>query len=133
MIKKKITPLLLSLMLLLTVGLPNLLALANAEESKEATGEIKNGMYVDKRAELNEDGSKATITLEAYATGSKTVDISEEDVPTDIVLVLDQSGSMSEMMDAGGSYVENSGRRNTDYYNNQDNLWYKRTCEISIF
>lgn len=126
MIKKKITPLLLSLMLLLTVDLPNLLALANAEESQEVTGEIKNGMYVDKRAELNEDGSKATITLEAFATGSKTVDTIEEDVPTDIVLVLDQSGSMSEMMDAGGEYVENSGRTNASYYYNRSNLWFER-------
>lgn len=35
------------------------------------------------------------ITLEAYSTGQDTITTTEEAVPLDIVLVLDQSGSMS--------------------------------------
>ena len=52
-----------------------------------------NGMKISKTAKANGDGSY-TITLEAYATGSKVISEVTEDIPTDIVLVLDQSGSM---------------------------------------
>ena len=53
-----------------------------------------NGMKISKTAKANGDGSY-TITLEAYATGSKVISEVTEDIPTDIVLVLDQSGSMA--------------------------------------
>lgn len=49
-----------------------------------------NGLKLDKTAKLNEDGT-ATITLEAYATGTVTQGNYK---PLDIVMVLDQSGSM---------------------------------------
>lgn len=52
-----------------------------------------NGMVINKTATANGDGSY-TITLEAYATGEKFISEVTEDVPTDIILVLDQSGSM---------------------------------------
>ena len=53
-----------------------------------------NGMKISKTATPNVDGSY-TITLEAYATGSKVITEQKTDIPTDIILVLDQSGSMA--------------------------------------
>ena len=53
----------------------------------------KNGLDLSKTVTANEDGTY-TITLEAFTTG--TVSTTTESVPLDIVLVLDQSGSMDE-------------------------------------
>ena len=52
----------------------------------------KNGLDLSKTVTANEDGTY-TITLEAFTTGTVTTE--QKDVPLDIVLVLDQSGSMS--------------------------------------
>lgn len=52
-----------------------------------------NGLEMDKTVQDNGDGTY-TISLEAYATGTKTT-ISKAK-PTDVVLVLDQSGSMKD-------------------------------------
>lgn len=56
-----------------------------------------DGLKLSKTAELQSDGTY-TINLEAYATGtvSTTVTTTTEVVPTDFVLVLDQSGSMTQ-------------------------------------
>lgn len=58
------------------------------------------GMVYNKTASANGDGTY-TITLEAYATGEKVISQISKDVPTDIVLVLDQSGSMAYCMQCG--------------------------------
>ena len=58
-------------------------------------GKTVDGLVMDKTATANEDGTY-NITLEAYTTG--TVSTSETTKPTDIVLVLDQSGSMAKDM-----------------------------------
>lgn len=58
-------------------------------------GKTADGLVMDKTATANEDGTY-NITLEAYTTGS--VSTIESTKPTDIVLVLDQSGSMAEDM-----------------------------------
>lgn len=55
-------------------------------------GKTVDGLVMDKTATANDDGTYK-ITLEAYTTG--TVSTSETTKPTDIVLVLDQSGSMA--------------------------------------
>lgn len=52
------------------------------------------GLFTSKTADMNEDGTSAEISLEAYVSGD--VISSAESVPLDIVLVLDQSGSMAE-------------------------------------
>lgn len=52
-----------------------------------------NGLELSKKVVANDDGSY-TITMESYTTG--TVTSSTKTVPVDIVLVLDQSGSMSD-------------------------------------
>ena len=53
----------------------------------------ESGLDLEKKVTPNGDGSY-TITLEAFTTGK--VKTEEKDVPLDIVLVLDQSGSMSD-------------------------------------
>ena len=113
--------LLLSLTLLLTSALPAITAYA-----EENSG---SGMEISKTATANSDGSY-TITLEAYATGSKVISQETKDVPTDIILVLDQSGSMDK--DIGtvtySQYRQNT-TNSTNYSNRHNggnaNLWYK--------
>ena len=85
-----------------------------------------NGMVVNKTSVYNEETGAYDITLEAYATGSKVISTVTSDVPTDIVLVLDQSGSMDDDM-GQLVYTAYSGntRQNSDLYEKQDNLWYK--------
>lgn len=74
---------------------PMLTANVNAVTTRAAD----NGVVTSKTATANKDGTY-TITLEAYATGSKVISSIEKDIPTDIVLVLDQSGSMAEKFSA---------------------------------
>lgn len=85
-----------------------------------------NGMVVNKTSVYNEETGAYDITLEAYATGSKVISTVTSDVPTDIVLVLDQSGSMGDDMEqlVYTAYSGNA-RQNSDLYEKQDNLWYK--------
>ena len=68
---------------------------------KDATG-----LELSKTATDNGDGTY-TITLEAYTTG--TVTVTQTTKPLDIVLVLDQSGSMEWCINCGAdSWYENS-------------------------
>lgn len=59
-----------------------------------------DGIVLNKKAEPNGDGTY-TITLEAYATGASTTQVSTE--PVDIVLVLDVSGSMDDCLAHGNT------------------------------
>ena len=74
---------------------PRKLARAAANGSGKDEGVVYN-----KTATANGNGTY-TITLEAYATGEKVISQISKDVPTDIVLVLDQSGSMAFCMQCG--------------------------------
>lgn len=87
------------------------------------------GVVTSKTAAKNADGTY-TITLEAYATGSKVISEIQKDVPTDIVLVLDQSGSMTDDMgtvkyekysEKNSTNTKNYGRRHNG---GSANLWY---------
>lgn len=87
------------------------------------------GLVTSKTATANKDGTY-TITLEAYATGSKVITEIQKDVPTDIVLVLDQSGSMKNDMGTV-TYEPYSGKDSTNTKNydrrhngGSANLWY---------
>ena len=93
--KKKILSFLLAAAVVLGAVLPASLAYAQNGNAAplQATDENENGLYVGKTATTNDDGSY-TITMEAYTTGSVTS--VESAVPLDIVLVLDQSGSMTD-------------------------------------
>lgn len=64
-----------------------------------------SGMNFDKRADSNGDGTY-TITMTAQATGTTTTKVE----PMDIVLVLDQSGSMADDFN-GNSTSNNEARR----------------------
>lgn len=131
--RRKALSLLLSLTLLLSLSLP--VTTAYAEE-----GSSNKGMEISKTATANKDGSY-TITLEAYATGAKVISDITKDVPTDIILVLDQSGSMANDIGTVSfkQYEDETDRRgdvstyhtrNQDYYEyrhngGSSNLWHK--------
>lgn len=70
---------------------------ATGEDTVPSTGDTgdSSGLHLNKTAKLEDDGTY-TINLEAYATGEVTVETSTMVKPTDIVLVLDQSGSMTD-------------------------------------
>ena len=121
---KKVFSLALCLVMILSLVLPTT---AFAEDTTTST----SGMVVNKTAVANDDGSY-TITLEAYGTGDKVTTTVTNEKPTDIVLVLDQSGSMD---DDFGSYTEDSYvsygyQTNAENFalrhnNGSSNLWYK--------
>lgn len=127
---KRIIALLLAL--ILTVGLLPTVALAAKGDEKTTANPITNPksqtanrVTLSKTAAKNDDGTY-TIRLEAYAHGSSTTTETTEEVPTDIILVLDRSGSMSEKMGAV-KYSRYEGRetRNDNLYDNKDNLYYQ--------
>ncbi len=123
--KNKIISSLLALSLLASSMISNTFTVPvyAAEETKD------NGMKIDKKAEVNPDGSYK-ITLEAYATGKTITNVVNTDVPTDIVLVLDQSGSMADYMNTYDfrRYTE---KNNEEYFklrhngSANPNLYYK--------
>lgn len=104
-----------------------------------AAGEDDGGkMVVDKTATLEDDGTY-TIKLSAYATGQTTTETIKTGKPLDIVLVLDQSGSMADSITSysyqpreNRSYSYNSyGGKTTYYYLDTDGNYYpvKRDSE----
>lgn len=104
-----------------------------------AAGEDDGGkMVVDKTATLEDDGTY-TIELSAYATGQTTTETIKTGKPLDIVLVLDQSGSMADSITSysyqpseNRSYSYNSyGGKTTYYYLDTDGNYYpvKRDSE----
>lgn len=60
------------------------------------SNENDDGVFLNKKAVYNEKKGQIDITLESYATGS----ITTTGKPLDIVLVLDQSGSMNQSFDS---------------------------------
>ncbi len=127
---KRIIALLLAL--ILTVGLLPTVALAATGDEETTANPITNpesqtanGVTLSKTAAKNADGTY-TIRLEAYAPGSSTTTETTEEVPTDIILVLDRSGSMSEKMGAV-KYSKYEGRqtRNDNLFTYRDNLYYR--------
>lgn len=64
------------------------------------------------------------IKLTSYTTG--TVTEQQTTKPTDIVLVLDQSGSMATKDMAVSNYTAYTDTKNSSLYNNSNNLWYKQ-------
>lgn len=89
-----------------------------------------DGVVTTKTATANDDGTY-TITLTSYTTG----DVKQQQTtkPTDIVLVLDQSGSMDYDMSGSGStnynaYLGKAAKNDTLYQQRSNgganNLWY---------
>lgn len=97
-----------------------------------AAGEDDGGkMVVDKTATLEDDGTY-TIELSAYATGQTTTEIIKTGKPLDIVLVLDQSGSMADSIKSyrytarpTDSYSYQDCKGNEYYYLDTDGNYYR--------
>lgn len=85
--------------------LPNGVSVVNPGGPTEGV----TGMEMSKTLQLNADGKTGTLTLEAYATGNSQV--LQKEVPLDIVLVLDQSGSMAYNFINGKQTAQNKDRR----------------------
>lgn len=125
--KTKFLALILCLSFLCTLLLP---ATAYADDPPAGSG-----MKFSKTATANDDGSY-TITLEAFATGAKVITEQKTDIPTDIVLVIDQSGSMNDPI-GGYTYTayRTGGYNSHNYHNDEyyplrhnggsENLWHK--------
>ena len=109
---------------------------ADRARHESLCGQCARQWHEDQTATANNDGSY-TITLEAFATGSKVITEQKTDIPTDIVLVIDQSGSMKDPI--GGytytAYRKGSGWNSRNYHNEEyyplrhnggsENLWHK--------
>lgn len=126
--KTKILSLLLCLSLFCALIVPGTRAYADNEPD--------SGMKISKTATANADGSY-TIMLEAFATGSTVITEQKTDIPTDIVLVIDQSGSMNDPIGGYTYTVYRTGGYNSRNYHNDEyyplrhnggseNLWHKR-------
>lgn len=125
--KTKILSLLLCLSLFCALIVPGTRAYADNEPD--------SGMKISKTAAANADGSY-TIMLEAFATGSTVITEQKTDIPTDIVLVIDQSGSMNDLI-GGYTYTayRTGGYNSRNYHNGEyyplrhnggsENLWHK--------
>ena len=124
--KNRILSALLCLSLAAGLVIPGLPAYAEGEGESGTN----SGMKLNKTAVANKNGTY-TITLEAYATGQKVISQVNKDVPTDIVLVLDQSGSMAD--DIGQvrytAYTGNNTQNKSNYEKRHNggsaNLWHK--------
>lgn len=87
------------------------------------------GVLVNKTVSPDEDEfGKYWLSLESYVTGEVEITEEKKTVPTDIVLVLDQSTSMGE----GFSQTETYEKKNPDWttnasaYENRNNLYYEK-------
>ena len=126
--KTKILSLLLCLSLFCALIVPGTRAYADNEPD--------SGMKISKTATANADGSY-TIMLEAFATGSTVITEQKTDILTDIVLVIDQSGSMNDPIGGytytayrTGGYYNSRNYHNDEYYplrhnGGSENLWHK--------
>ena len=75
----------------------------------------EDNLHLSKGIELQPDGNYK-ITLEAYSTGQDTPITTETKVPLDIVLVLDQSGSMKDGFTSSESTYTKVLSKNEDTY-----------------
>ena len=117
--KKKLISLLLSLSIIGTMMMPGTTVFAAG--GTDASGSTDtSGMEISKTATANDDGTY-TVQLEAYATGSKVISQVTKDVPTDIVLVLDESGSMGDPIGAVVFTQYEDYYTNSDYYDLRHN------------
>ena len=90
---KRIFTAVLSFIMVLTMLPSMVFAAGNSDTSTDGSTVSENGLTLTKTATLENDGTY-TINLEAYATGTTTTVTEKSGTPLDIVLVIDQSGSM---------------------------------------
>ena len=131
--KTKALSLLLTMSLAVSLAFPSGLAMPSYADYEPSTisdnDDGTSAMELSKTAVANGDGTY-TIQLEAYATGSKVTTSINKDIPTDIVLVLDQSGSMADEM-SQYEFEPYTDKTNGQYYElryngaTNPNLWHK--------
>lgn len=123
--RKRIIALLLAL--ILTVGLLPTVALAATTETSVSKTEETHQDNLNLVKTVTEDGDNYKVKLEAWATGKTVID--ETKIPLDIVLVLDESGSMEEDFTTTEStqYVLQRNKRNRKYkeWADSGNLFFK--------
>ena len=86
-------------------------------------GTDNSGIETSKTMTTNEDGTY-TLRLESYVTGSTMTSVTQK--PTDTVLVLDTSGSMSDFINvADKGSVANLDPKYADYYKWHDGLVWR--------
>lgn len=121
--------------------LPNGVSVVNPGGPTEGV----TGMEMSKTLQLNADGKTGILTLEAYATGQSQV--VQKDVPLDIVLVLDTSGSMDNKISeyhetipsatTAHYYMDSNGQYQQAYYcgggSTHDGGWYTEEHSNGIF
>lgn len=122
--------------------LPNGVSVVNPGGPTEGV----TGMEMSKTLQLNADGKTGILTLEAYATGNSQV--VQKDVPLDIVLVLDTSGSMDNKISEyhetysisnNGTYyyMDSNGQYQQAYYcgggSTHDGGWYTEEHSNGLF
>ena len=126
--RRKALSLLLSLAIVLSLVLPVTTAFAADGDTDE--GETKtSGLNINKTAVYDAKTGTYTIMLEAYATGESATTTVKQDVPTDVILLLDTSGSMGSRMSTI-SYRAYTDTRNSNFHSHRHNggdanLWYK--------
>ena len=111
--KRKLTPLFISLAMCAGAFLSAPLVAADDNNAEN------KGMVLSKTATPNGNGTYK-IQLEAYATGEEITSTVTKDIPTDIVLVLDQSGSMDDSMNVN-EFRAYEGWRNQFLYEKRHN------------
>ncbi|MCD7807961.1 MAG: VWA domain-containing protein [Erysipelotrichaceae bacterium] len=116
---------------LLSTGISSNVVYAEGDVDTPET--TTSGIELTKTATLEDDGTY-TIDLEAYATGTTTTTTTTSSVPLDIVLVVDQSGSMTDTISSTStsyealqeqSYTYSSYGSKSYYYLAEDGNYYK--------
>ena len=103
MVKKKgVLAILLACTMTVGMALPANAAGPQDESQEPAVQAANDGLELSKSIALKDNGNYE-LTLEAYATGQTTTATVTEKQALDIILVLDQSGSMAESFSGSGN------------------------------
>ena len=95
--KRKAGSRILGVFLSLAMAVTMFPTMASANEGTSTQADDNSPIQLSKTATLQSDGTY-TIDLEAYVTGEIVTQIERKNKPTDIILVMDQSGSMAWSM-----------------------------------
>ena len=130
----------LAVMLLLVGMLPVSAFAADNEAAPTADTSATDDLVLNKTAKLEDDGTY-TIVLDAYAKGQVSTTTLKKVIPTDVILVLDQSGSMVQQSIDGissGEYTETTATNaqladsSNYYYYKVGEEYYRLTATMEI-
>lgn len=124
---------------LVAVMLLGMMAVTAAADQAATVAEgDQDGLKMNKTVTLEDDGTY-TVKLEAYATGETTIETVKQVKPADVILVLDQSGSMAQEEMSGiptDTYTkvsslptnEELAEGTTEYFYEQNGHYYRVTA-----